>query len=316
MGLFIQRRLVLRQPLLSARGAALPWPYRSVIEWWPDVLPQDVEARRLATFVQRAGEPALEVGFGSGQRVSHCRAVGIDIDGIEPSRGLYAIGRERIERQGLSRHRLYSQPLHEIDLPRRYRSIYAGRVIGTGASVDADAVALFRLYRALEPGGTLLFEHPAPWGDRSRWLGRFAPLAAPRRWPPALVPCELRSASDAEVLQLSSAAYDPGLGASDDAGALTFSVQARHLQQGELASRRGFVLRQRFYAPRELAALLVRAGFDEARVASVYVPEAQRYLWMAEKVQRWRAAPAWPLGPLGPLGLTGSIGARANGSSF
>lgn len=300
IGLFIQHGVPPLQPALPALGPGLPWPYRSVAEWWPELLPNETEARLLASFVQRSGDPALEVGFGLGRRLADCRAAGIDIDGLEPSRGLHAACRAQFEQHGLSGHRLYSQPLHEIDLPRRYRSIYAGRVLGTGASPDADAVALFRLYRALEPGGTLLFDHPAPWGDRSSWRGRLPSPWRPSPWPPPLAPFEQRSACGREVLRLSGEVYEH----TPNTAALTYTVHARHLRDGKLIARRGFGLRQRFYTSREVLGLLCRAGFDAPHVACAYMAEAQRYVWVAEKVQRWRNTPA---SPLGAIGLAGGI---------
>jgi len=306
IGLFIQHSVPLREPALPMPGRALPWPYRSVAEWWPEVLPLEAEARLLANFVRRCGEPGLEVGSGSGRRLSYCRAQRIDIDGLEPARGLYAACRAQLEREGLSGHRLYSQPLHEIDLPRRYRSIHAARVLGTGASADADAVGLFRLYRALEPGGVLLLDHPAPWGDRWGWLGRLTRASWSRRWPPPLAPCELQGPSGHDVLHLSSAVYDHAA----DTAALTYTVQARYYQHGELVSKRGFALRQRFYTRCEVHDLLRRAGFEPSHVACVHLPESERHVWIAEKVQRWRATPP---SPLGPLRLAGSIGARWHG---
>jgi SAM-dependent methyltransferase len=303
IGLFIQHGVPLGKPMPPVSSQGLPWPYRSVVEWWPDLVPDEAEAHGLASFVRRSGEPALEVGFGMGRRLAHCRAAGADIDGLEPSRGLYAACRTQFEQHGLSGHRLYSQPLHEIDLPRRYRCIYAGRVLGTAATPDADGIALFRLHRALEPGGTLLFDHPAPWGDRSGWLGRWASPWRPSPWPPPLAPLELRSACGREVLCLSGEVYEH----SPNDLALTYTVHARHLRDGKLVARRGFGLRQRFYTTRQVLGLLCRAGFDEAHLTCAYVPEAERYAWVAEKVQRWRKT---PVPPLGSIGLAGGIGLR------
>ena len=85
IGSFIQQGVLASHELASPRGAALPWPYRSVVEWWPDLVSSDIEARLLESFVRRSGEPALEVGFGMGRRLADCRAAGADIDGLEPS---------------------------------------------------------------------------------------------------------------------------------------------------------------------------------------------------------------------------------------
>jgi hypothetical protein len=70
IGLFIQHGVPLGKPAPPASSQGLPWPYRSVVEWWPDLVPDEAEARALASFVRRSGEPALEVGFGMGRRLS------------------------------------------------------------------------------------------------------------------------------------------------------------------------------------------------------------------------------------------------------
>lgn len=301
IGLFIQHGAV--PEALPAPCSGLLWPYRRVVEWWPEVVPHHAESRLLSSFVRRSGQPALEVGCGLGHRLFDCRAAGLDIDGLEPSGGLYAACRARLEQAGLSGHRLYSQPLHEIDLPRHYQSIYAGGVLGTGATPEADAVALLRLYRALEPGGTLLFDHPAPWGDRSGWRGWSTRWCQPKPWPPPLAACELGSTSTRDVLRLSSELH----GRVSSVEALTYSVQARHLRDGELVGSRGFVLRQRLYTPREVMRLSSSAGFDPAHVACAYLPEARRYVWVAEKIHCGRVS---ALSGIGPVGLAGSLGTR------
>lgn len=292
LGLFIQHGPAARGPELSARGPLVPWAYRSVVEWWPDLVSSEPEARELERCILSSGEPALEVGFGMGRRLAACRAAGVDIDGLEPSRGLYAACRTQLEQHGLSAHRLYTQPLHELELPRRYRTIYVARALGSLASPEADASALARLYRALEPGGTLLVEQPAPWGS-----GRFsaAPQHPPSPWPPPLPARELRSACGREVLELSGELYEH----APETRSLTYVVHARHLRDGKLVARRGFGLRQRFYSTRDVFGLLCRAGFDEPRVACVARPEVDRRVWAAEKVQRWRGVRASSLGGLG-----------------
>jgi SAM-dependent methyltransferase len=306
LGLFIQQRVPQRQPRARFEGPHLPWQYRSAVEWWPDVAPGDAEARLLLGFAERVGGPTLEVGFGSGQRLLACRTAGLDIDGVEISPGLHAACRERFAERGHSGHRLYLQPLHELDLPRRYRSIYAGRVLGTGASREADALGLCRLYRALEPGGSLLIDHPAPSSGPSRWTSWWG--GGKRPWPPALADAELVSPSGAEVLRLSSQLFEH----APEAASLSYTVRARLFEQGELRLSRGFALRQCLYTPREVIGLLCCAGFEARHINSLCIPEAARQLWVAEKPV---AATAPPKDPLGPIGQAGLIAMRFGGGA-
>jgi SAM-dependent methyltransferase len=307
IGSFIHQRISQPRSELQSVEPYLPWQYRSAVEWWPDIVPSAPGALLLRRFAERVGGPTLEVGFGSGERLLACRAAGLDIDGVETSPGLYAACRERFEAGGHRRHRLYLQPLHELDLPRHYQSIYAGRVLGTGASAEADAVGLYRLYRALEPGGSLLIDHPAAWGQaqrRAAWWG-----GARRRWPPALDACEFADPSGRQILRLSSQLFEH----APQAAWLSYTVRARCFEDGELRVSRGLALRQRFYTPREVLGLLRRAGFDERRITSLPAPAADRQLWLAEKAFPRSAAPNQLLGP---IGLAGAIAMRSGGATW
>jgi hypothetical protein len=307
IGLFIQQPVPTRPTAAGCERPHLPWQYRSAVEWWPDVVPNDTEARLVQRFAQHAGGPTLEVGFGSGQRLLACRAAGLDIDGVETSLGLYAACRERFAQRGHSGHRLYLQPLHEIDLPRRYRSIYAGRVLGTAASPEADALGLYRLCRALEPGGSLLLDHPSAGGHSLRWTSWWG--GAKRHWPPTLEACDIASPSGQEILRLSSQLFEH----ARETASLSYTVCARLFEQGELRRSRGVALRQRFYTPREVTSLLRRAGFDPRRIASLPMPGAGRQLWVAEKAA---PAPAHPHRLLGPIGLAGALAVRPSGGPW
>jgi hypothetical protein len=304
IGLFIQQQVAADPAAMRSEQPRVPWQYRSALEWWPDVVPNHAEARLMQRFAERSGGPTLEVGFGSGQRLLACRAAGHDIDGVETSRGLYLACRERFAARGHLGHRLYLQPLHEIDLPRRYQSIYAGRVFGTGASPEADALGLWRLHRALEPGGSLLIDHPSALGHSARWTIGWR--GARRRSEPVLESFEIRSPSGSDILQLSSRVFEH----VPETASLSYTVCARLFEQGELRRSRGVALRQRFYTHRQVAGLLRRAGFDERRIA--VLPGAGRNLWIAEKA----VSPPAHVNRLGPIGLAGALAMRAHNGAW
>jgi hypothetical protein len=284
----------------------MPWHYRCAAEWWPDVLAADGEARLLRRLAERAGGPTLEVGFGLGVRLLACRIAGLDIDGVETSRGLYEACRERFAVLGHARHRLYLQPWHELELPRRYRSIYAGRVLGTGAGRESDALGLYRLYRALEPGGSLVIDHPTPRPDPWRWTSWWG--GARRSWSPALEPWELVSPSGRAILRLSSQLFEH----EPETASLSFTVSAALYEQSELRRTRCVALRQRFYTAREVTALLRGAGFDERNIAAAAVPGAQRHIWIAHKGLPDAGQP----NPSGAMGLLGLLAMRSSGGSW
>ena len=76
--------------------------------------------------------------------------------------------RERCEREGLPQPNLYAQAMHELDLPRRYRTIIVCGGFGLGGRREHDVEGLRRLYEHLEPGGTLVLDNEVPYADRRR----------------------------------------------------------------------------------------------------------------------------------------------------
>ena len=290
-------------PSVPLRGP-LPWQYRALAEWWPELVSSEAETRRLQRFVAQSGSPALEVGFGSGERVLACRRAGIDIDGVEPSAELFAACRERFERLGESTHRLYWQPLHEIELPRRYASVYVGRGLGASANAAFDALALRRLYGALEVGGMLLLEQPAPESRLSRWVSLLG-----RSRPPALDPYFVPDARGQERLELSVQAvrYSP------ERRTVSFTACARHYDGGALRVAHREACRQRLYTPHEVRRLLRRAGFDAKRIHGRYSPEAGRWLWWAEKAASSTDTLLVSAGAPGALELAAAAGLRYGG---
>ncbi|MFB2351895.1 class I SAM-dependent methyltransferase, partial [Priestia megaterium] len=72
--------------------------------------------------IERSGEPALDLGCGTGRLLRHYLRAGIDVDGCDYSADMLAQCEARAQAEGLS-PRLYRQALHELDLPRRYRTI-------------------------------------------------------------------------------------------------------------------------------------------------------------------------------------------------
>ena len=93
---------------------------------------------------------------------------GLDVDGCDVSADMIAACREKAAREGLSPN-LYVQPMHELDLPRRYRTIYVCGSFGWGATASGTARALERFGEYLEPEGTLLIDIEVPYADASQW---------------------------------------------------------------------------------------------------------------------------------------------------
>lgn len=64
---------------------------------------------------------------------------------------------------------LYVQPMHALDLPRKYRTMFVCGSFGLGSDRDQDSEALARFRDHLEPGGTLLIDIEVPYADPQHW---------------------------------------------------------------------------------------------------------------------------------------------------
>jgi SAM-dependent methyltransferase len=136
--------------------AATAWERFSTDEVGPD----DAFFRALAA---RFGDPALDIGCGSGRLLLPLLGAGLDVEGVEPSADMLALCRQRAAARGL-RPVLHQQTLQTLDLPRRYRTIFVAcgtlhLVVDRAEVVDA----LRRLHAHLLPGGAVALTAFAPW---------------------------------------------------------------------------------------------------------------------------------------------------------
>src|SRR5437764_6456527 len=65
--------------------------------------------------------------------------------------------REKAAREGLS-PTLFVQAMHELDPPRRYKTIFVCGAFGLGSTREQDVQALLRFHDNLEPDGTLVLD--------------------------------------------------------------------------------------------------------------------------------------------------------------
>jgi len=106
--------------------------------------------------VERSGEPALDVGCGTGRLLLDYLGRGMDVEGVDNSPEMLAICRRKAAALGL-RPTVYEQSVARLDLPRRYRTIFAPSSTLQLLLDPADAAeGLRRLHDHLEPGGTLV----------------------------------------------------------------------------------------------------------------------------------------------------------------
>lgn len=113
--------------------------------------------------ILRAGQPALDVGCGTGRLLLDFLAEGIDIDGIDNSPEMLALCREKAQQRGLQ-PALFEQAMEELHLPRRYRTILVpSSSFQLVTDLSAAAEVMRRFFQHLEPGGTLVMPFMLLW---------------------------------------------------------------------------------------------------------------------------------------------------------
>jgi SAM-dependent methyltransferase len=113
--------------------------------------------------VRDYGEPALDIGCGTGRILLDFLGLGIDIDGVDNSPEMLAICQAKAQKLGLS-PRVYCQRMEELDLPRKYRTILAPSSaiqLVTDAGTARDTVR--RIFDHLEPGGAFITPFSFEW---------------------------------------------------------------------------------------------------------------------------------------------------------
>ena len=105
--------------------------------------------------IQEYGQPAPDVACGTGRLLFDYLQAGIDIDGVDISSDMIAAAEKTAQESGLSPG-LYIQPMQELNLPRRFRTIIvpSSSFLHLIEKEDVEH-ALTRFYDHLEPGGLL-----------------------------------------------------------------------------------------------------------------------------------------------------------------
>jgi SAM-dependent methyltransferase len=118
--------------------------------------PQD-DYDYLKRVIEQNHGPALDIGCGTGRLTLPYIAAGLDVDGLDPSADMLALCQQKAALREL-KVTIYQQSMHELALPRFYKTIFIP--CGTFCLLidRGDALqALHRIYAHLEPGGELVF---------------------------------------------------------------------------------------------------------------------------------------------------------------
>lgn len=246
------------------------WHYGVMARWWAEFNVSGPEIEYFRTFVEDEGEPALDAGCGTGRLLLPYLRAGLDVDGCDVSPDMIALCREAAARDGLSPN-LYVQALHELDLPRTYRTIFICGAFGLGSTRAQDLEALRRLYDHLEPGGTLVVDNEVPYAKAGQWSywPKEKRRELPRPWP---AEGTRRTGADGSEYELVSrlVELDPLR------QFFTLELRARMWKDGTLVAEEEHRLGANFYFANELQLMLERAGFSDVRIRGNHAEEDPR----------------------------------------
>jgi ubiquinone/menaquinone biosynthesis C-methylase UbiE len=238
------------------------WHYGLIARWWSefndDFRPHEIPY--FQRYIERDGQPALDVACGTGRLLLPYLRAGLDVDGSDVSADMIGLCREKATREGLS-PTLLVQPMHELDPPRRYKTIFVCGAFGLGSTREQDFEALRRFYVYLEPDGTLLLDIEVPYADSTQWKywlreERAALPEAPKS------PRERRRASDGAEYALRSriVELDPL------SQRVTLAMHAEQWRDGLLQAEEDHLLNIGLYFPNELLLMLEHARFTNVIV--------------------------------------------------
>ena len=259
------------------------WHYGLVAKWWAEFNHNGPEIAYFQEHVE-SGQPALDVACGTGRLLIPYLRAGLDVDGCDVSEDMIALCREQAKREGL-RPTLFVQPMHELDPPRSYNTIFVCGGFGLGSDRARDAEALGRFYANLEPGGTLVFDNENPYATGQPWRLWLKDERAslPQAWKP-MVESERRRGSDGAEYALQARVLD--LDPLEQV--VTYEMRAGMWRNGELVREEDHTLHLTFYFKDELMLLLERAGFTDIVVHGDHrreapTPDSEFLVFVAKK---------------------------------
>lgn len=248
-------------------GGPQTWHYGLVARWWAEFNLDGPEIDYFRRFVE-AGQPALDVACGAGRLLVPYLRAGLDVDGCDISPDMLALCRERAEQEGLEPPNLYAQALHELDLPRRYRTIICCGGFGLGGRREHDIEGLRRLYHLLEFGGSLVLDNKVPYASPHLWQWwveeRRQKLPSPWR-----SGGDRRAGSDGAEYELRSRVVD----LDPLSQHVVLEMKAAMWRDGELQHEEEHVLRMTMYFTNELLLMLEAAGFVDVELRAGYEDE-------------------------------------------
>lgn len=244
------------------------WHYGLVAREWAEFATDgEKEAFYYQGKIETFGQPALDLGCGTGRLLFRLLKAGLDVDGCDYSQDMLAQCEARAKKEGLF-PQLYAQPMHELDLPRRYKTIFACGVVGLGGERRLTMRAMRRCYDHLRPGGAFVFDYSPRWNDPPAWLSRLPDSrhALPQEWP---LSSERQRLSDGTELEMATRTV--GMDPLEDVAIR--QTRARLWRNGEMVQEEIHTQKVEDYSKNELVLMLEAAGFGQIQVNGDYRDE-------------------------------------------
>ena len=240
------------------------WHYGLVAQWWAEFNDSGPEIAYFQELIERYGQPALDVACGTGRLLLPYLRAGLDVDGCDISADMLDLCRKKSEQEGLT-PRLYAQAMHQLDLPRQYKTLFVCGGFGIGGDRQHDFEALRRFSHALEPGGVLVLDKHLPYENAKAWQYWIAEKRRelPRAWPSS---GDRRQAADGTEYELRLRLLD----VDPLEQLVTLQIRVEQWQAGQLIAQEEKTLKERLYFKNELLMMLEQAGFHDILVHGDY----------------------------------------------
>ena len=236
------------------------WHHGLVARWWANFNVAGPEIEFFRPFVE-AGQPALDVACGAGRLLVPWVESCLDVDGVDASADMVAACRDAARKVGCDPG-LHVQPVHRLDLARRYGAIVMCGAFGLGGSRDDDREGLRRMFAHLRPGGRLAIDYEVENLDEQwpRPTGSSAPDAGP---PP---PSERRLGSDGFEYALRHRVIEVDRASRS----MVRELEAWQWQAGALVGHEAYRLLINVWTPAAIVGALAEAGFEDIHVVGGY----------------------------------------------
>ena len=237
------------------------WHHGLVARWWSE-FNRDWRGSEIEYFknvIERYGQPALDVGCGTGRILVPCVEAGIEVHGTDISNEMIRLCRARLISLGLDAD-LTVTPTHELNLGQRYRTIISCGVFGVGNTREEDLDGLRRIRKHLTPGGCLIFDFYLPGENLNEWSSwsKRARPTLPSRWTKP----DVRKTSDNDelALQTRTIEFDPMEQYS------VREIRMKQYEDQELVNCHQYRIRLNSYFKNEILLMLNVAGFDQVEM--------------------------------------------------